>query len=125
MAATDALSRTFAALADPTRRAMLARLAAGPASVTELAEPFTISRPAVSQHLKVLRDAGLVAQTAQAQWRTNALQPEPLDDAAAWVGEQRALWGDRFDRLDATLARLQREQGAAPAPHDTTEEDHR
>lgn len=122
MPATDALSRTFAALADPTRRAMLAQLAGGPASVTDLAAPHAMSRPAVSQHLKVLRDAGLVTQSAKAQWRTNVLQPEPLDDAAAWVAEQRAIWSTRFDRLDETLARLQAETDHDPM-HDAEQED--
>jgi len=122
MPATDALSRTFAALADPTRRAMLAQLAVGPASVTDLAAPHAMSRPAVSQHLKVLREAGLVTQSAKAQWRTNALQPEPLDDASAWVAEQRAIWSARFDRLDETLARLQT-HAATPMPDAAQEED--
>lgn len=122
MSATDALSRTFAALADPTRRAMLAQLAAGPASVTDLAAPHAMSRPAISQHLKVLRDAGLVTQSAKAQWRTNALQPEPLDDATAWVAEQRAIWSARFDRLDETLARLQ-SQTTDPMPDAAQEDD--
>lgn len=122
MPATDALSRTFAALADPTRRAMLAQLAAGPSSVTDLAAPHDMSRPAISQHLKVLRDAGLVTQSAKAQWRTNTLQPEPLDDATAWVAEQRATWSIRFDRLDETLARLQSPQ-VDPKPDAVQEED--
>ena len=85
MTATDALSLTFAALADPTRRAILVKLAQGPATVGEVAEPFAMSAPAISQHLKVLERAGLVTRTAQAQWRTLSMQAEPLDAASAWA----------------------------------------
>lgn len=104
--ATDPLSRIFFALADPTRRAMLERLASGAATVGELAEPFSMSRPAVSQHLGVLEQAGLIERTRQGQWRSCALRPEGLDDAEAWVQEHRAAWQSRFDRLDETLAAL-------------------
>lgn len=104
MPATDTLSRTFAALADPTRRAILSRLRSGPATMGELAEPFAMSRPAVSQHVKVLHGAGLVDQRAHAQWRTCTLKPGPLEEAERWVEEHRAAWTARFDRLDAHLA---------------------
>lgn len=104
--ATDPLSRIFFALADPTRRAMLERLAAGPQTVGELAAPFAVSRPAISQHLGVLEEAGLIERTRQGQWRSCALRPEGLDDAEAWVAEHRAAWQSRFDRLDEALAGL-------------------
>ena len=99
----DPLSTTFAALADPTRRAMLARLAKGEATVTELAAPFELSLPAISKHLKVLQRAGLVEQGRQAQWRPCRLSPEPLRDVADWVGQYRRHWEDSFERLDAYL----------------------
>lgn len=104
--ATDPLSRIFFALADPTRRAMLEALTAGPATVGELSEPFAMSRPAVSQHLGVLEQAGLIERTRQGQWRSCALRPEGLDDAETWVQQHRAAWHARFDRLDGTLATL-------------------
>ncbi|MGX5696543.1 ArsR/SmtB family transcription factor [Agromyces soli] len=97
--ASDELSAVFQALADPTRRAMLSRLRVGPATVGELAEPFTMSRPAISQHLKVLERAGLIERTATAQWRTCTLRTEPLDEASAWVERHRGEWNDRFDLL--------------------------
>ena len=100
---TDPLSTTFAALADPTRRAMLARLAKGEATVGELAAPFDLSLPAISKHLKVLQKAGLVEQGRQAQWRPCRLSPEPLRDVADWVGQYRRHWEDSFERLDAYL----------------------
>src|SRR5215510_5802072 len=100
---TDPLSTTFAALADPTRRAMLARLAKGEATVTELAAPFELSLPAISKHLKVLQRAGLIEQGRQAQWRPCRLSPEPLRDAADWIGQYKRHWEDSFDRLDAYL----------------------
>ena len=103
----DPLSATFSALADPTRRAILARLASGECSVTELAEPFEISLPAVSKHLRVLERAGLVARGREAQWRPCRLQPAPLKDVADWVERYRELWEQRFDRLDAYLKELQ------------------
>ena len=105
----DALSLTFGALADPTRRAILARLAEGEASVNELAEPFAISLQAVSKHLKVLERAGLISRGKDAQWRPCRLEPAPLDTATAWIEENRKVWGDRLDRLDAHIKDLQRE----------------
>jgi DNA-binding transcriptional ArsR family regulator len=102
----DQLSITFAALADPTRRAILADLAAGERTVGELAKPFEMSLPAVSKHLKVLQRAGLVEQGRQAQWRPCRLQAEPLKDVAGWVGQYRRHWEESFDRLDAYLHEL-------------------
>jgi DNA-binding transcriptional ArsR family regulator len=99
----DPLSATFAALADPTRRAILARLASGESTVKELAAPFDLSLPAVSKHLKVLQRAGLVEQGRRAQWRPCRLTPEPLHDVANWVEQYRQTWEGRFDRLDAYL----------------------
>ena len=107
MTPNDALSSTFAALADPTRRAILARLASGEASVTELAEPFAMSLPAVSKHLKVLERAGLIARGREAQWRPCRLQAAPLRDIAEWVGHYRNFWEQSFERLDAYLLELQ------------------
>ena len=103
----DPLSRTLAALADPTRRSILARLSRGPATVGELAEPFELSAPAISKHLKVLERAALIERGRQAQWRPCTLRPEPLGQAAAWLETYRALWEARFERLDALLAELQ------------------
>src|SRR5438093_13647035 len=103
----DPLSATFAALADPTRRAILARLALGEATVTELAAPFDMSLPGISKHLKVLQRAGLIEQGRQAQWRPCRLKPEPLRDAAEWVGQYRRHWAASFDRLDDYLRELQ------------------
>jgi DNA-binding transcriptional ArsR family regulator len=105
-ASTDQLSTTFAALADPTRRAILARLAKGEATVTELAAPFDISLPAISKHLKVLHRAGLIEQGRQAQWRPCRLKPERLRDVANWVGEYRRHWEESFERLDSYLREL-------------------
>jgi DNA-binding transcriptional ArsR family regulator len=105
--ATDELSVTFAALADPTRRAILARLAQGEATVMELAEPFNLSLPAVSKHLKVLQRAGLITQGRKAQWRPCRLEAAPLRDVADWVERYRAIWEERFDRLDDYLRELQ------------------
>ncbi len=102
---TDTLSSTFAALADPTRRAILARLSSGAASVGELAEPFAISLPAVSRHLKVLERAKLITREREAQWRRCRLAPQPLKAAADWVERYRVFWEARFDALDALLAR--------------------
>ena len=104
---TDQLNTTFAALADATRRAILARLASGDASVTELAEPFDMSLPAVSKHLKVLERAGLIARSREAQWRPCRLQPAPLKDVSDWLDRYRLMWEERFDRLDAYLRELQ------------------
>jgi DNA-binding transcriptional ArsR family regulator len=105
--ATDLLDRTFAALADPTRRAILTRLATGQASVTELAEPFEMSLPAVSKHLKVLERAGLISRSREAQWRPCRLEPAPLKDVADWVEEYRDLWEARLGRLDDYLREIQ------------------
>jgi DNA-binding transcriptional ArsR family regulator len=107
MSTTDTLDRTFAALADPTRRAILARLASGQASVTELAAPFAMSLPAVSKHLKVLERAGLVARGRRAQWRPAQLQAEPLHEVADWVADYRRFWEERLDRFDEYLRELQ------------------
>jgi DNA-binding transcriptional ArsR family regulator len=103
----DHLSTTYAALADPTRRAILARLAAGEATVGELAEPFAMSLPAVSKHLKVLERAGLIARRRKAQWRPCRIEARPLKDAAQWLEHYRQFWDDSFDRLDAYLGELQ------------------
>jgi DNA-binding transcriptional ArsR family regulator len=104
----DHLSATFAALADPTRRAILARLAAGNASVTALAEPFEMSMPAISKHLKVLERAGLIARGREAQWRPCRLEAGPLKDIAEWVEHYRHFWEQSFDRLDDYLKEMQR-----------------
>jgi DNA-binding transcriptional ArsR family regulator len=106
----DHLSATFAALADPTRRAILARLAAGNASVTALAEPFEMSMPAISKHLKVLERAGLIARGREAQWRPCRLEAGPLKDIAEWVEHYRHFWEQSFDRLDDYLKELQRKE---------------
>ena len=108
---TDTLSLTFAALADPTRRAMLARLARGPATVKELAEPFALSLPAISKHLKVLEHAGLVERGREAQWRPAQLQAAPLKEASQWLEPYRAIWEANFDRLEDYLRQLQEEKG--------------
>lgn len=105
--ATDSLSATFAALADPTRRAILARLASGEASVGELAEPFAISPPAVTKHLKVLERAGLITRSRQAQWRPCKIEAKPLQDASHWIEQYRQLWEARLDRLEDYLKVLQ------------------
>lgn len=102
----DRLDATFAALADPTRRAILARLAAGEASVMELAEPFAMTQPAISKHLKVLERAGLVSRGRDAQRRPRRLEAEPLAEATAWLESYRKFWEGNFDRLDAVLAEL-------------------
>jgi DNA-binding transcriptional ArsR family regulator len=103
----DPLSATFAALADPTRRAILARLARGEATVTELAEPFAVSLPAISKHLKVLERAGLITRGRSAQWRPCRLEAAPLADVAEWVQTYRRFWEGSFDRLDVHLRALQ------------------
>ena len=104
--AIDQLSSTFAALADPTRRAIVARLATGECSVTELAEPFEMSMPAVSKHLRVLERAGLIARRREAQRRPCRLEPGPLKDVADWAERYRSIWEQRFDRLEAYLHEL-------------------
>ena len=106
----DRLSATFAALADPTRRGILARLTSGEASVTEIAKPFDISLPAISRHLKVLADAGLIERSREAQWRPCKLKADPLKDVADWVGHYRRFWEESFDRLDAYLKELQKKE---------------
>ncbi|BCK88257.1 hypothetical protein MIZ01_2059 [Sideroxyarcus emersonii] len=103
----DRLSTTFAALADPTRRAILARLALGETSVAELAAPFSISPPAITKHLKVLQRAGLITQGRQAQWRPCKLEAAPLQEAAGFIEQYRQFWEQRFDRLDNYLQKLQ------------------
>jgi len=104
--ANDQLSVTFAALADPTRRAILARLSSGEASVTELAKPFDLSLPGISKHLKVLQRAGLITQSRNAQWRPCRLEPARLKEASEWVGEYQRFWDDSFQRLDDVLQDL-------------------
>jgi DNA-binding transcriptional ArsR family regulator len=107
MVQADPLSTTFAALADPTRRAILARLASGACSVTELAEPFDMSMPAVSKHLRVLERAGLIARGREAQWRPCRIRAGPLKDVADWAARYRHIWEQRLDRLDDYLQELQ------------------
>ena len=108
--APDRLSYTFAALADPTRRAILARLAAGETTVTELAEPFHMSLPAVSKHLKVLERAGLISRGREAQWRPCRLEAGPLKDVDEWMERYRRFWDESLDRLDEYLQKLQQEE---------------
>ena len=110
MVSADQLSVTFAALADPTRRAILARLALGEASVTELAKPFDLSLPGISKHLKVLQRAGLITQSRNAQWRPCRLDGARLKDAADWVGDYRRFWDESFERLDDVLQDLIQEE---------------
>lgn len=116
---TDALSTTFAALADPTRRAILARLLDGERSVTELAEPFDMSMPAVSKHLRVLERAGLIARRRDAQWRHCRIDGGPLKDVAEWADRYRHTWDSRLDRLDAYLHELttRKERSHGRKPH--------
>ena len=106
----DHLSSTFAALADPTRRAILARLASGEASVTELAEPFEMSMPAISKHLKVLERAGLIARGREAQWRPCRLEAAPLKDVAGWVEHYRRFFDESFERLDEYLLEMKKKE---------------
>jgi DNA-binding transcriptional ArsR family regulator len=110
MITSDQLSTTFAALADPTRRAILSRLALGEAPVNELAQPFRMSLPAVSKHLKVLERAGLIARGREAQWRPCRLEANPLKDVADWVEHYRGFWEQSFDRLDAYLREEQKKE---------------
>lgn len=105
--ATDRLSVIFSALADPTRRAILARLSEGEATVNEIAEPFSISLPAISRHLKVLEGAGLISRSRSAQWRSSRLETEPLREATEWMERYRVFWDSNLDRLDAHLKRMQ------------------
>jgi DNA-binding transcriptional ArsR family regulator len=117
--AADQLSVTFAALADPTRRAILARLSQGEASVTELAKPFDLSLPGISKHLKVLQRSGLITQSRNAQWRPCRLEGARLKDAADWVGEYRRFWDESFERLDEVLQEMIRQENS-----DENEGDH-
>ena len=110
MMPTDRLSTTFAALADPTRRAILARLASGETSVTELAEPFAMSLPAVSKHLKVLERAGLIARGREAQWRPCRLEAAPLEEVAEWAENYRRFWDESYKRLDQYLQHLKEKE---------------
>jgi DNA-binding transcriptional ArsR family regulator len=121
--ADDPLSTTFAALADPTRRAILARLAQGEATVKELAEPFAMSLQAVSQHLKVLERAGLITRGRDAQYRPCRFESAPLEEAIGWIERHQKVWSDRFDQLEQHLRNIQRGQatdGAAAEPEPTT-----
>ena len=120
-AARDPLSATFAALADPTRRTILARLVAGEAPVTELAGPFEISLPAVSKHLKVLERAGLIERSRRAQWRPCRLEAAPLKEVAHWVERYRRFWEERFDRLDDHLSEMQQESASDRRREDNVE----
>ena len=117
----ERLDHTFAALADPTRRAILARLAQGEASVMELAAPFAMTQPAISKHLKVLERAGLVSQGRDAQRRPRRLEPAPLAEATAWLEDYRKMWEGNFERLDALLDEL---RAIAPDDNATTGEEH-
>ena len=116
---SDGLDLTFAALADPTRRAMLARLASGEATVNELAEPFALSQPAISKHLKVLERAGLISRSRAAQTRPCRLEAARLQEVAQWVAPYRALWEDSFDRLDAFLQTTQASTAPTTPPTPT------
>jgi DNA-binding transcriptional ArsR family regulator len=113
---TDRLSEIFAALADPTRRAILARLSESDATVNELAEPFAISLPAVSRHLKVLERAGLITRSRSAQWRSSSLRAEPLREATAWMERYRVFWDANLDRLEAHLKLLQQQADLTHPP---------
>jgi DNA-binding transcriptional ArsR family regulator len=119
--ATDTLSTTFAALADPTRRAILARLASGETSVTELAEPFEMTLPAISKHLKVLERAGLIERRREAQWRPARLEAGPLKDVADWLEHYRKFWEVSFERLDEYLREIQTKD--KPDDRNTTEKE--
>ncbi|MDN5722582.1 MAG: metalloregulator ArsR/SmtB family transcription factor [Corynebacterium sp.] len=109
MESEERLSLLFSALADPTRRAILARLSRGPSSVGDLAAPFDMSAPAISRHLKVLEKAGLISRTTKAQWRTIDMDAEPLDEVTAWIDKQKREWNLRFDALDAHLETMKQE----------------
>jgi DNA-binding transcriptional ArsR family regulator len=125
---TDSLSTTFAALADPTRRAILARLMSGEATVNELAQPFEISLPGISKHLKVLEHAGLVERSREAQWRPCRLEAKPLAEATQWLEGYRQFWEESFQRLDALLEELKtrgEETCNHEAKEEVTDEEHR
>jgi DNA-binding transcriptional ArsR family regulator len=117
----DQLNAVFAALADPTRRAIVERLASGEASVTELAEPFAMSLPAITKHLKVLEKAGLITRGKEAQWRPCRLAPEPLREVADWVEQYRQFWEQSFDRLEDYLRELQARQSNEEEKNDSNE----
>jgi DNA-binding transcriptional ArsR family regulator len=119
MKADDRLSVIFAALADPTRRAILARLADGDATVTELAEPFSISLPAISRHLKVLERAGLISRSRSGQWRSSTLEAAALREATDWMERYRVFWDASFDRLDAHLRLVQADRQRRGQAHNT------
>jgi DNA-binding transcriptional ArsR family regulator len=112
----DPLSSVFSALADPTRRAILARLTEGDRSVAELSAPFPVSQPAISRHLKVLEGAGLISRSRRATARLSHLEAEPLREATAWLASYQAYWDESYDRLDALLATLKRRQADDPSP---------
>ncbi len=120
--AQDQLSVIFAALADPTRRAILTRLADGDATVTELAEPFSISLPAISRHLKVLQRAGLISRSRSGQWLSSTLEAAPLKEATDWMERYRQFWDASLDRLDAHLRRVQQDRAASEGTADEGEE---
>ena len=120
MTAEQQLDATFGALADSTRRAILARLASGPATVKELAEPFDMSLPAISKHLKVLERAGLITRGREAQWRPCELDPAPLKEVSEWMERYRKFWEQSFDRLDAYLQQLQARNKEGNMHHETT-----
>ena len=119
----DHLSATFAALADPTRRAILSRLAGGEASVKDLAEPFAMSQPAISKHLRVLERAGLIEQGRRAQWRPRRLRATPLREVSEWVGQYRPHWEERFERLVAFLRDYQDQPDQAKGSTDDRDQD--
>jgi DNA-binding transcriptional ArsR family regulator len=125
MPPSDPLSTTFAALADPTRRAILARLADGEATVKDLAEPFDMSQPAISKHLRVLERAGLIEQGRQAQWRPRRLRAGPLRDVSDWLSHYRRHWEESFERLDAYLHDLQDTKGQEKGHDDDDRDAHR
>ncbi len=114
--AQDQLDATFTALADPTRRAIVARLARGDATVNELAAPFDLTLPGISKHLKVLERCGLITRTRRAQFRPCHLEAGALDSAAAWIEDHRRIWAERFDKLDAHLRDIQRDPDSDPGP---------
>jgi DNA-binding transcriptional ArsR family regulator len=118
--AADQLSVVFGALADPTRREILSRLADGDATVTELGEPFAISMPAISRHLKVLEQAGLISRSRSGQWRSSTLEAAPLKEATDWMERYRQFWDASFDRLDAHLRRVRQELDSDHAPTERT-----
>ncbi len=118
---TDRLSTIFSALADPTRRAILTRLTEGDATVSELAEPFPISLPAISRHLKVLEVAGLISRARSAQWRTSTLEAAPLKEATDWMEPYREFWDANLDRLDAHVQRMKKQQSEQATHHKPSE----